>query len=328
METIKETKESKWLESLKDGEAETLDFYIKTAYGFRIVNAIGLQLDNQFSGVPRVCNLLWLKYSVKWDRLWESYSAEYNPIWNVDGEVTETETRDLTAGHTGTDTTGATGTDTLTHTGTDTTGTTGTDTLKHTGTDKMQGGGTDKETRSGSDQRQTTGNVYGFDSGGAVPAESGSETVTAGIGTTTTKSENSTNTKDLTDSTTYGRQEKNTKDLTDSTTYGRTDTTTHNTEDTDKGTITRTTRRGGNIGVTMTQQMLEADADYWNKCSSLFFETVCKDVADALTYKIYTEDREESADGSAYGKKYKLDITSQYNADNGIEIAEIELKEA
>lgn len=298
-----------------------------TGYGFRIVNALGLTMRDNLT---RLCNLLWLKYSVKWDRLWAGYTAEYNPIWNSDAEVTETEERDLTAGHTGTDTTGTTGTDTLKHTGTDTMGTTGTDTLKHTGTDTIQGGGTDKETRSGTDQRQTTGNVYGFDSSGAVPAESGSETVTAGIGTTTTKSENSTNTKNLTDETEYGHTEKNTKDLTDATTYGRTDKTEHNTQDTDKGTIKRTTKRGGNIGVTMTQQMLEADSDYWNKCTSLFFETVCEDIVNEITYKIYTDDREEGADGEtgeAVGNKYNLNIVSVYTAENGVEIADIELEE-
>ena len=156
----------------------------------------------------------------------------------------------------------------------------------HTGTETVADSGTDSESRSGTDRKETSGSVYGFDSSGAVPSDSGSETVTAGIGTSTTYGKTEENTKNLTDSTQYGKTEENTKNLTDSTTYGRTDTTTHNTKDTDTGTITRQTIRGGNIGVTMTQQLLEADSDYWNKVTSLFYHQVITDIVTEITYKI------------------------------------------
>ena len=314
MQTRKKQK-SKWLQELAPEDAALLDFGIEADYGDRILNNFGTHIQ---SDITRVADFLYLKYGIKWDRLYAAYTAEYNPIWNVDGSITETETRDLATDHTGTDTTGSSGTDTLKHTGTETladSGTdtathigtetladSGTDTEKHTGTESITDSGTDSESRSGTDRRETTGNVYGFDSSGAVPSDSGSETVTAGIGTSTTygKKEDNTkdltdittygkteeNTKNLTDSTKYGKTEENTKNLTDSTTYGRTDTTTHNTKDTDKGTITRLTTRGGNIGVTMTQQMLEADSEYWNKITSLFYHQVITDIVDEITYKI------------------------------------------
>ena len=258
---------SKWLQDITSEDAALLDFKIETDYGCRILNNFGSHIQTD---IARVSDFLYLKYGIKWDRLYTSYTSEYNPIWNVDGSITETETRDLAADHTGTDTTGSTGTDTETHTGTET----------------VADSGTDSESRSGTDRKETSGSVYGFDSSGAVPSDSGSETVTAGIGTSTTYGKTEENTKNLTDSTQYGKTEENTKNLTDSTTYGRTDTTTHNTKDTDKGTITRQTTRGGNIGVTMTQQLLEADTEYWNKVTSLFYHQVITDVVNEKTYKI------------------------------------------
>lgn len=274
---------SKWLQDTTPEDAALLDFKIETDYGSRILNNFGthVQID-----IARVSDFLYLKYGIKWDRLYTSYTSEYNPIWNVDGSITETETRDLAADHTGTDTTGSTGTDTQKHTGTESTSDTGTDTMTHTGTETVADSGTDSESRSGTDRKETSGSVYGFDSSGAVPSDSGSETVTAGIGTSTTYGKTEENTKNLTDSTQYGKTEENTKNLTDSTTYGRTDTTTHNTKDTDTGTITRQTTRGGNIGVTMTQQLLEADSEYWNKVTSLFYHQVITDIVNEITYKI------------------------------------------
>lgn len=274
---------SEWLRDITPEDAALLDFKIETDYGSRILNNFGTHIQTD---IIKVSDFLYLKYGIKWDRLYKSYTSEYNPIWNVDGSITETETRDLAADHTGTDTTGSTGTDTQKHTGTETIADSGTDTETHMGTETVADSGTDNESRSGTDRKETTGSVYGFDSSGAVPSDTGSETVTAGIGTSTTYGKTEENTKNLTDSTQYGKTEENTKNLTDSTTYGRTDTTTHNTKDTDTGTITRQTTRGGNIGVTMTQQLLEADTEYWNKVTSLFYHQVITDIVNEITYKI------------------------------------------
>ena len=285
IQTIQSRKKqkSKWLQDITLEDAALLDFKIETDYGSRILNNFGEHVQTD---ITRVSDFLYLKYGIKWDRLYTAYTSEYNPIWNVDGSITETETRDLASDHTGTDTTGSTGTDTETHTGTETIANSGTDTETHTGTETIADSGTDNESRSGTDRKETSGSVYGFDSSGAVPSDSGSETVTAGIGTSTTYGKTEENTKNLTDSTQYGKTEENTKNLTDSTTYGRTDTTTHNTKDTDTGTITRQTTRGGNIGVTMTQQLLEADTEYWNKVTSLFYHQVITDIVNEITYKI------------------------------------------
>ena len=56
----------------------------------------------------------WAKanYSV-WDRAWKALQLEYNPIWNVDGDVVELETRNLTRSGTSSGTSGNTRTDNL-----------------------------------------------------------------------------------------------------------------------------------------------------------------------------------------------------------------------
>ena len=210
IQTIQSRKKqkSKWLQDITTEEAALLDFKIETDYGSRILNNFGTHVK---SDITRVSDFLYLKYGIKWDRLYTSYTSEYNPIWNVDGSKTETETRDLAADHTGTDTTGSSGTDMQKHTVTETLADSGTDTATHTGTETITDSGTDSESRSGTDRKETSGSVYGFDSSGAVPSDSGSETVTAGIGTSTTYGKTEENTKNLTDSTQYEKTEENTK---------------------------------------------------------------------------------------------------------------------
>lgn len=198
--------------------------------------------------------MIYVLHAGSWNHLWESYVSEYNPIWNVDGVTTDTETRDLTKKYTGTDTNNKSGSETLAQTGNETLGKTGNDTTTRTGTNTN-----DNE-------------YYGFDSNSAVP--------------TTTQVQ----TPDLTDTLTYGNTETNTKNLTDTKTYNNvTDRQTKNLQDTDEGTVTHETVRQGNIGTTMTSQMLRDDTDYWSDIKSLFYEHVIKDIIGDICYKIYVE---------------------------------------
>lgn len=77
---------------------------------------------------------------------------------------------------------------------------------------------------------------------------------------------------------------------TDTQTFDKTDTQTKKLTDTQDGTITTEHTRSGNIGVTMTQQMLQADKDYWLSATSLFFENVIKDIVNDLCYKIQVDE--------------------------------------
>lgn len=119
-----------------------------------------------------------------WQKLYDTTQFEYNPIWNVDGTVTETETRNLA------------------------------------GTDS----GTLTRTTSGSSQTSGTleHDVMGYNVASGYQHES----------------------KD-----TQSGSSSDSGSMSDSDSRSRTDT----------GTITRETTRGGNIGVTMTQQMIEAE---------------------------------------------------------------------
>lgn len=350
-----------WLDDTTAEQAAYLDEMIRDTYYNRHLNRAGLKVQ---SDINLLCGRELLIHGTEWDRLYTSYKAEYNPIWNVDGTETTTETRDLKQTHTGTDTTAATGTDSTTHSGTDTTEATGTDSTKHTGTDiykdsgtdstthtgtdTIAASGTDSTTHSGTDTTAATGtdttttkhNINGFDSASAVPSDDSTQSLENGktlsetrdltdataYGRTDTQTRDTTdateygkentNTKDLTDATTYGRTDTNTKNLTDSTEYGRTDTQTKNLTDSDTGTITTTHKRGGNIGVTMTQQMLVADRDYWTNVLSQFYRIVIKDVIDDITFDIYVIGSGYERDGLE-----SVNITALY--ESGTQIADI-----
>lgn len=120
-----------------------------------------------------------------WDRAWKALQLTYNPIWNVDGTVTETEERDLTRAGTSSGTTGNTRTDNL--------------------------------------QQVHENKVAGFNA------------------------------------TDYQNREQNTTKDTGTQQDAGTHSDTHS--DTDTGTIERTTRRTGNIGVTTSQQMLREELE-------------------------------------------------------------------
>ena len=354
-----------WLKSISFNEAKSLDTNVFIKYGERRLNSIGQMADSNtlYMEHGQMEDIVWLLHSTEWDRLWTSYVADYNPIWNVDGTESETQTRDLEANHTGTDaishtgtiTDAKTGTDTLAKTGTDTTTKTGTESTERTGTDtyaktgterfvsdvdksgSVTETGTDANARTGTETlaqtgtvtntgtEQTANGVYCFNSNAAVPSETTTrtpnltetrnlqdqttynttETETKNLSTATTDSEDADNTttynttdlntKNLEDETTFNTTDRETLALQDQTTYASTNTQTHANSDTetrslkdiDEGTITIERERHGNIGVTMTQQLLEADREYWTNIKSLFFQTVINDIMAEITYKIY-----------------------------------------
>ena len=79
------------------------------------------------------------------------------------------------------------------------------------------------------------------------------------------------------------------RDGKDTNTRSGKDTITNSGKDTDtlsgKDTVTETYRRSGNIGVTMTQQLLTAEEDFWSKYK--FFDKWFEDIAEELTIPIY-----------------------------------------
>ena len=177
-----------------------------------------------------------------WVKEYATLNFEYNPISNYD--MTETETGSGTTGNT------------RTNTGTQTDANTGTVSTTHTGTQ----GTSDTSSASGTSSGSSDRGLYGFNSSEIV----GDNTDATESETTTTATGSSTRTDNLTDA------------RTDNTTHTRTD----NLSESESGTHsdTRTLTRSGNIGVTTSQQMIEAERELnmWNYFYSVVFPSVDK----------------------------------------------------
>jgi hypothetical protein len=335
-----------WIQETTQEQMTALDIYLKDCYGNRRVTRLGRMMNSDMGSLIIIIHSL---HGVEWDRLWASYKTTYNPVWNVDGKETTTVTRTVSTTHKGTDTYSDSGSDTATHSGTDTysdggsdmTTLSGTDTYSDSGSDSTTHSGTDTYSDSGTDRISKTDNgnsnvitkVNGFD-GGEVndntvsTTTSSEETDSTTYGKTNTNTKNlkdditygktSTNTKDLSNSTKYGKTSTNTKDLTDTTTYGKTNTNTKDLTDTETETTTTENTRGGNIGVTMTQQMLEADLSYWTKAKAQFYRNVIREIVDEITYSIVVD--YDDSEMSAYAQT--LIITALLN--DGVPIAEVD----
>lgn len=275
---------------------KVMDAMIPVKYSQRVLNRIGMMLSN--GKIDTLADYIYLTLGTKWDRLWKDYTVEYNPVWNVDGTETTTETRNLKQADTGTDVTAESGIDTIKNTGTQETAASGKDTI--TGTDKntVSSTGTDTVNNTGTQGTSTTGqtntenDVFGYD-GGQTPQTKVAESTTNGSTRTDNLSQATTYGKtdseegSTSNETAYGRKDTVTDDRQQATDYGHTSTRTPNLEHTDSGTVETVVKRGGNIGVTMTQQMLEADAEYWSKIRSQFYNMVMEDIVNEITYKIY-----------------------------------------
>lgn len=179
-----------------------------------------------------------------WGKLWATTQFEYDPIANYDR--TETHTESVT--HTGTDSTQRN--DQITHTGTD--GTQSAETATHTGTVQNQNNATDTIQKTGfnSDTLQTTEQD--------------------------THNGTSTDTNNLTDS--VNGSATRTVNLSDNMTGNQ--TRTQNLQD----SVEREIRAKGNIGVTTTQQMIEAERD---TVKFDMYKVICDDFIDAFCVYTY-----------------------------------------
>lgn len=221
----------------------------------------------------------------KYRHLWDLYVAEYNPIWNVDGS--EKIIRDRS--NTGTQDMQASGHDDFTKSGTEQNAKSGYDSVTKSGSESESKTGTDTTTRNGSVDEQNGGDITTsrttFDSATFLGTEKKADTIDKETTYTDLEDETEynsdvttsfTNRKDQTD---YNSTETlsftNRKDKTD---YGRKDTRTDNLNEHE---VTEHIR-GGNIGVTMTQQMEDAELNWALRFRLL--EMICADIANAISY--------------------------------------------
>lgn len=176
-----------------------------------------------------------------WQKLYNTTQLEYNPIWNVDGEVTETEERDLT--------------------GTD-------DSMSEKGENRKRIGAEERTDNRMVDIEGTTSGtldheVMGYNSSAGYQPES--KDTQAGKESSGTKDNDSIKAE-------YGDTEESI-----SAEQGKRTTT-------DTGTIKRKTVRTGNIGVTMTQQLIEAEreVDKFN-----LYDIITKSFKDTFCVLVY-----------------------------------------
>lgn len=209
----------------------------------------------------------------RWKHFLEMWKVNYNPIWNVDGvEVHEIVTEygkitRMAKGTTITDEQKVDGESEITY------GQKQTDEQKVDGTTSITYG---RETTT--TNPTNTGKVAAMDSVAFVNASESSATDTVnsddGTDSTTTsigKVEHASSGTDTT-TTSIGKVEH---------AHTGTDTDTQDGSDTTTDTLTR----HGNIGVTMTQQLLTAEDDFWSHYS--FFTKYFNDIANVISLPIY-----------------------------------------
>jgi hypothetical protein len=217
------------------------------------------------------------------EKMYNVTQLEYNPIWNVDGVVgTIHET-------TGNESIGTT------HTGSDTTSHTGDDTLKHTGNDTIEHKGTDTDAKTGTEKFDTTNDgdttetdtkryTSTYDSVDWTPP---TEFPSSHDNVINTEKKHDTTTFNTSDTTTYNSSEKTTY-LSDEKTQYNSDieVTYDSSNDTSKKDFRRDLDlmiRQGNIGVTMTQDMMKKEMEV---ALFDFYKTVVHECVNTCTYAI------------------------------------------
>lgn len=282
-----------------DGEEVTVNVELFPASMLTIANKIFLQkqgdlrvddIMNDYQDgevtAANIADIIKTTHVQKWKHWLEMWKAEYNPIWNVDG----TETKTIVTQY-GKVTTMAKNT---------------IDTTTYNSELEMKYDSKNKTTYNSNEtaeqltdgkyntthghiltrtEPQTDNAVAAFDS---VTPVAHSETIL------TQHSDTNSGTDQIAISdgkkkTDRGGYDEQARDGKDTNTHSGTDSLARTGSDTDtlSGTdsTTETTTRGGNIGVTMTQQLLTAEQSFWSQYS--FFDMWFSDIAEELTLSIY-----------------------------------------
>jgi len=188
-----------------------------------------------------------------WQHLKETTEYVYNPIWNKDGTVTETETRDLAGSKTNTQTRNLAGTSGSTETR-NLSGTSG-----DTETRNLAGTSGDTETRNlaGSGDTTTENGVNAFNGTGYADRD---QSITNASTTDTGTVQHSGSTTD-TGTVQHSGSTSDTGTVQHSGSTSDTGTVKDTGQSTNTGTITRSKIEKGNIGVTTTQQMIKEERE-------------------------------------------------------------------
>lgn len=213
----------------------------------------------------------WSRRNVwSWQKLYESYFYKYNPLWNKDGKITntDTETRDLattnTNGNTRTLNTRNDHEDTETENATRTDNLTRTDDFRTSDNETVTYGGTSNTVDHAENISDRSVNAF---NGGLELAERNEDTGDATSETTRGGSDTTegTGTNSGTSKNTGTQTNAGTKNSTGNSRDTGTITDSGSGSGTDTGTVKHEydSYERGNIGVTMTQQLIEADRELY-----------------------------------------------------------------
>lgn len=194
-------------------------------------------LYSDFNALKRIIKIWSAKEKLVWQKMYNTICYKYNPIWNKDGKSVWTERQS------------ATGKKTETEKGSKTTNANGTSNDEYTSTsnttNKTTGTGTN--TRTGSDE--TTGKVSAYDSTDFQNREK----------TNSTASEN--NSTESTEDFTGNGKVTNSGTKTIANSGNETNDVSRETSDNNTGETTHEQTETGNIGITLTQQMITAERE-------------------------------------------------------------------
>lgn len=194
-------------------------------------------LYSDFNTLKRIIEIWSLKEKLVWQKMYNTICYKYNPIWNKDGKNMWTERQT------------GTGTKTETEAGTRTSTGTGkiTDNYTSTSDTKNKTSGTGSGTRTGTDE--TTGKVSAYDS---IDFQNREKTNSTSSETNSTESvEDFAGSGKVTNAGTKNSENSGSE----------TNNVSRETSDTNTGETTHEQRETGNIGVTMTQQMISAERE-------------------------------------------------------------------
>lgn len=273
------------------GDVNTLNKLLGAKYAHRIIDENIVELPTP--DIDFIADCLLLEFENEWDRFHTLMVTQYDPIANVDANETTTETRNLTLRditsdtRTNTKTTDSTETKNLTHTddATDTKSTTrNTDTTENTNQSSSN-----SQTDSKSTSQTTENNINAYNNVQAKPASNQEVLQTDNNSTSITGSNDVDTTTNIDETISDTLDHDNTSRDTGTNVFDIDETNTesysHDNSHTDTGTVTTTVRRVGNIGVTMTQQLIQSDLDLWSK--NKLYDKLLFDVADFLTERVY-----------------------------------------
>lgn len=204
----------------------------------------------------RIAKVIYSKYIDNWNRVWLAIQEEYNPLHNYDG--TETYSENTSDGYTkhNTGTVEDSGSDTGTQT----------NNVTNTGTVGISGSDTGTQTNLGTNTgtQRTDNGIYGFNSSNS--SNDNNSVRTDNLANSNTRTDNLAHTETTTNNLT--------ENATRTDNLAHANTRTDNLTETNEGEGTKeyTLEKGGNLGVTTSQQMLESEYEFRLKYN--FFDSV------------------------------------------------------